>query len=77
MKKLISAFFGLALCFQAQALEIEFSCLQTLNTGDGTGVGRSLTKAFTLDSEASNSKMFSIFAGKDQNNRYLISLNET
>lgn len=77
MKKLISAFFGLALCFQAQALEIEFSCLQTLNIGDGTGVGRSLTKAFTLDSEVSNSKMFSIFAGKDQNNRYLISLNET
>lgn len=73
--KFLTIVFGIATCLQAQAMDIDFSCLQTLDVGDG--IARSGTKPFTLSADGNNSKLFSIFAGKDQNNKYLLSLHQT
>ena len=74
MKNLFVGLLVAVTSFSSYALDVELVCKQTLNNESTATAG---VKPFTLSTKGQNSKLISIFIGRDQNNSYLVSLNET
>jgi hypothetical protein len=74
MKNLFAGLLIAVTSFSSYALDVELVCKQTLNNESNATAG---VKPFTLSTDGQNSKLISIFIGRDQNNSYLVSLNGT